>query len=319
MNVKRDHFHNLRELPSDEFLMPGSLLCAGCGGLATLRLFHKVLGGNVVVVNAAGCLTLLAVFPFSPLRSSWLFTDMGGASAGAQGIRDALDLLIEQHRIPDSENLHVVVVAGDGSSYEMGLAATSAALHRRLNFWYLCYDNEAYGNTGFQTSAASPSGSRTSTPTAVRPGKMDLFSLWSTHHPPLVATISSHHPLDLAEKVHRAAQLTGPRLFIALAACPPGWGFDPRLADEIAGLALETGVWPLKESVHGQTRHTYLPDHRLPVEEYLRPQRRFQHLFVPQRDNRAIEAIQAAVDAYWAGVPECAAQGASEAGALSTR
>lgn len=300
MKVAREAFKSPRDLPSEEFLTPGSPLCAGCGGLTTLRLMHKVLGQNVVIVNAAGCMTLLATFPFTPLKSSWLYTTMSGAAAGAQGLRDALDILLAKGRLPASENLQVLVLAGDGSTYDMGLSATSAAIHRQLDFWYLCYDNEAYGNTGFQMSAASPPGSETPTtlPDA-NPPKKDIFEIWRAHAPPYIATISSHDPVDLAEKVHRAAQYRGPKLFHALAVCPTGWGFDPAFSDDIARLAIATGVWPLKEAVHGVVRHTYIPNRFEPVEDYLRPQRRFRHLFVPTRHDAELAQIQRRVDDYW--------------------
>jgi pyruvate ferredoxin oxidoreductase beta subunit len=300
MRAKREFYKSPKDLPAEEFLTPGSPLCAGCGGLTTLRLVHKVLGGNVVIVNAAGCMTLVAAYPFTPLRSSWLYTTMGSPSAGAQGIRDALDVLRSKGRLPEGEDLKVMVLAGDGSSYEMGLSSTSAAIHRGLDFWYLCYDNEAYGNTGFQTSGASSLASVTSTsPEGVLLPKTDLFAIWRAQKPPYVATITSHEPVDLAEKVHRSLALTGPKMFIALAVCPTGWGFDPERSEEIARLAVETGVWPLKEAVHGAVRHTYIPERPRPVAEYLEPQRRFRHLFRPQRRDDRIGLIQAQVDAYW--------------------
>jgi pyruvate ferredoxin oxidoreductase beta subunit len=115
-----------------------------------------------VFVNAAGCMTLLSVYPFTPFRGSWLYTAMASAPAGAQGVRDALDILIEQGRMPPEEDLQVVLT-GDGSAYGMGLSATSAAIERGLDFLYIVYDNEGYGNTGQQTSAATPHGARTST------------------------------------------------------------------------------------------------------------------------------------------------------------
>lgn len=303
MRVQREHYHSLKDLPAVEPITPGSPLCAGCGGLSTLRLMHKVLGERVVVVNAAGCMTLLATYPFTPLRSSWLYTTMGSPSAGAQGIRDALDILRERQKLDENDDLHVLVLAGDGSTYDMGLSSMSAAIHRELDFWYLCYDNEAYGNTGFQTSSASPFASRTSTSSRGTPGnKKDLFAIWLAQRPPYAATISSHDPVDLAEKVERARSLPGPKLFLALAVCPTGWGFDPRRSDEVARLAIETGVWPLKEAVRAKMRHTYVPNRFRPVEEYLRPQRRFRHLFEPRRDELALRRIQERIDAYWRAV-----------------
>lgn len=303
MRVKREHYQSIKDLPQEEFLSPGSPLCAGCGGLATLRLMHKALGGNVVVVNAAGCMTLMAVYPFTPLRSSWLYTTMGSPSAGAQGIRDALDILRQKRGLPKEDDLQVLVLAGDGSTMEMGLSSTSGAIHRGLDFWYLCYDNEAYGNTGFQMSAASPFGSRTTTSPAGSPlQKQDIFEIWRAQRPPYVATVSANEPVDLAEKVHRALALKGPKLFTSLAVCPTGWGFDPAISYDIARLAVETGVWPLKEAVQGQVRHTYIPNRFRPVVEYLEPQRRFRHLFKPQRQQVILDQIQANIEAYWGTV-----------------
>jgi pyruvate ferredoxin oxidoreductase beta subunit len=314
MKVKREFYKSPKDLPVEEFLSPGSPLCAGCGGLTTLRLMHKVLGGNVVIVNAAGCLTLMAAYPFTPLKSSWLYTTMGSASAGAQGLRDALDLLIDKGRLPKAEDLHVLVLAGDGSTYDMGLSSTSAAIHRGLDFWYLCYDNEAYGNTGFQMSAASPLGSHTATSTGTGPEqqKKDIFEIWRAHRPPYVATISSHDPVDLAEKVRRAIVFRGPKLFTAFAACPTGWGFHPELSDEVASLAVETGVWPLKEAVWGDVRHTYIPNRLRPVRDYLRPQRRFRHLFYPTEQTEMLDGIQRRVDGYWQSVRATVRQGPSQ-------
>jgi len=306
MKTKREFIHNLKELPRDELLAPGSPLCAGCGGLLALRLLLKALDGNVAVVNAAGCMTLLAVYPYTPLRTSWLYTTMGSAPAGAQGIRDALDVLIAKGRLPREEDLRVVVLAGDGATLDIGLSSLSGAIHRGLDFYYLCYDNEAFGNTGFQMSAASPYGSRTATSPATPlqaagtlQQKKDLFEIWRSHHPPYAATLSTADPVDLVDKVRRATRLRGPKLFTALAVCPPGWGSDPSRGFEIAKLALDTGVWPLKEAMDGKVRHTYIPQRRRPLEEYLRTQRRFAHLFSPQRQEDVLHRMQQAVDAYW--------------------
>lgn len=308
MRTKREFYHTPKDLSAEEFLSPGSSMCAGCGGLATLRLMHKVLGENVVVVDAAGCLTLLASYPYTALRSSWLYTSMSGAAAGAQGIRDALDILLAQRRLPEADNLKVLVLAGDGSTYDMGLSATSAAIYRGLDFWYLCYDNEAYGNTGFQSSAASPLGSQTSTaPSGITGRKKDIFEIWRAHQPAYLATVSAHEVLDLSEKVRRSLTIAGPKLFLGLTVCPTGWGFDPALGFEISRLAVETGVWPLKEFVNGELRHTYIPSRFRPVTEYLEPQRRFRHLFEPQRRDDVIEQLQHNIDAYWRQVAKEAA------------
>lgn len=295
----------LKDIPSAHLLGAGSAMCAGCGGLQALKEVHDILGKNTVFVNAAGCLTLLAIYPFTPFRGSWLYTAMASAPAGAQGVRDALDVLIEKKRIPAEEDLNVVVLTGDGSAYGMGLSATSGAIERGLDFLYICYDNEGYANTGQQYSGATPHGARTATSAGSHgyPGyKKDLFAIWAAHRPAYVATAIASEPLDLARKIAKAKSMKGPRLVIALAPCPPGWDFDPQHAPEIGHLAVRSGVWPLKEYVDGKVTHTVVPHPRVPVEEYLKLQGRFSHLFLPARDEALLADIQARVDAYWAGV-----------------
>jgi pyruvate ferredoxin oxidoreductase beta subunit len=306
--MHREVYKSIKQIPEEEHLAAGTGLCGGCGGLLAVRLFHKALGPHVVFVNAAGCLTLLAVFPFSPFHSSWLYTAMASAPAGAQGVRDALDVLIAKGRLAKEEDLKVVVLTGDGAAHGIGLQATLEALHRRLDFYYLCYDNEAFGNTGFQMSPASPLASRTSTTPAGTPArKQDLFELWRVQHPAFVATVSPAYPLDLMDKVARASRLAGPKLFISVAGCPPGWGIEPAAAVELAKLAVDTGVWPLKEAHDdGAVVHTVVPHHFHPVEDYLRPQARYRHLFEPQRQEVMLAQLQADVDRYWAPVREAA-------------
>ena len=292
-----------KPLPSVHLLGTGTPMCAGCGGLATVHEIYDLLGAKTVFVNAAGCLTLLATYPFTPFRGSWLYTAMASAPAGAQGVRDALDLLLQKGRMGPEEDLEVVVLTGDGAAYGMGLSATSSAIERGLNFLYICYDNEGYGNTGQQFSEATPHAARTATSLRGFPGyKKDLFAIWTAHRPVYAATAVAAEPLDLAKKIETAKNLQGPRLILTLAPCPPGWDFDPKDAVEIGKLAVRTGIWPLKEYRDGQLVHTKIPHPRLPVEAYLKTQGRFAHLFQPQRHEALIQEIQARVDAYWAGV-----------------
>lgn len=272
-----------------------------------LHEIYDILGGKTVFINAAGCMTLLSVYPFTPFRGSWLYTAMASAPAGAQGVRDALDILLEQKRISADEDLQTVVLTGDGSAYGMGLSATSGAIDRNLDFLYLCYDNEGYGNTGQQYSEATPHAAKTSTSTGPRgfPGfKKDLFDIWAANRPAYVATAIGTEPLDLARKIEKAKNLKGPRLIIILAPCPPGWNYDPKETVAIGKLAVQTGVWPLKEYIDGKVVHTKIPHQRKPVEEYLSKQGRFAHLFKPERNEKLLTEIQERVDAYWDGVSE---------------
>ena len=304
-------YQRMNDLPSTHLLSGGTAICAGCGGLQALQQIHDVLGVNTVFVNAAGCMTLLSIYPFTPFRGSWLYTAMAAAPSGAQGIRDALDILIAKKRLPPEEDMNVVVITGDGAAYGMGISSTSGAIDRRLDFLYLCYDNEGYGNTGQQTSGATPHAARTATAvgSAGYPGfKKNLFDLWVANRPTYVATVIAAEPLDLARKIEKAASLSGPRLILSLAPCPTGWDYDPQDTTEIGRLAVRTGVWPLKEYVNGEVVHTKVRRPRLPVEEYLVLQGRFRHLFEPVRKQDLIDEIQARVDVYWERV-EAAARG----------
>lgn len=296
---------NIKDLAEKNNLAPGTSACAGCGGLETVKLFCDVLGSNTIFINAAGCLTLLSIYPFTPFKGSWLYTAMASASAGAQGIRDALDILLEKNKLSAEEDLKVVVLTGDGSAYGMGLSATSAAMDRGLDFYHLCYDNEGYGNTGHQGSSATPYGARTATNDTGKgyPGiKKDLFSIWAAHKPAYLATIIASEPLDLAHKIEAAAALKGPKMFIALAPCPTGWHYEPHLTVETGKLAVKTGLWPLKECRDGKITHTKIIKERLPVEEYLKLQGRFRHLFEPVKDDLTIKEIQDSIDQYWSAV-----------------
>jgi pyruvate ferredoxin oxidoreductase beta subunit len=295
-------YHAARDLPAGHQLAPGTAMCAGCGGLQAVHQIHDVLGRDCVIVNAAGCMTLLAIYPYTPVPGSWLYTSMASAPAGAQGVRDALDIQRARGRLAAGEDLQVVVLGGDGSAYGMGMSAASGAIERGLDFLYVCYDNEGYGNTGQQSSPATPLGARTATslgPHGHGGDKKDLFAIWAAHRPAYLATVIGSEPLDLARKIEKARAIRGPRLIIALSPCPTGWDFDPRETVEIGHLAVRTGLWPLKECVDGVVTHTRIPKPRLPVEEYLKRQGRYAHLFAPERDEATLAAIQARVDAYW--------------------
>lgn len=300
--MKETILRRMKDLPSTHLLGTGTPMCAGCGGLEALHEIYDVLGSNTVFVNAAGCMTLLSVYPFTPFRGSWLYTAMACAPAGAQGVRDALDILKQQGKLAEQDDLQVITLTGDGSAYGMGLSATSGAIERNLDFLYIVYDNEGYGNTGQQYSGATPHGAQTSTSLGSfgYPGyKKDLFGIWAAHKPAYVATVIGAEPLDLARKVEKAKAIKGPRFILALSPCPTGWDYDPKDTVEIGKLAVKTGIWPLKEYVDGNVVHTKIPHEREPVENYLKLQGRYRHLFEPQRNDTLLGEIQARVDQYW--------------------
>lgn len=297
-------------IPDSHLLGSGTSTCSGCGALADIKLFYEILGEKTIFVNAAGCMTLLTVYPFTPFRGSWIYTAMASAPAGAQGVRDALDLLLQKGRIPQDEDLQVVVLTGDGSAYGMGLSSTSGAMERDLDFIYICYDNEGYGNTGHQFSSATPHGATTATSKGMNGHqgfKKDLFSIWAAHKPSYLATVSGADPLDMARKIKKAKKLSGPRMFIALAPCPTGWHFDPSKTVAVGKMAIKSGVWPLKEYENNIVTHNRLPqsqgeDRKALLEEYLQMQGRFSHLFQPKRNEKLLAEIQNRVDAYWENI-----------------
>jgi pyruvate ferredoxin oxidoreductase beta subunit len=293
-----------RDLPNIHVLSSGTSICAGCGGLQAVHEILDILGPKTVTVNAAGCMSLLSVYPFTPFSGSWLYTAMASAPAGAQGVRDALDRLLAKKRISADEDMQVVVLSGDGSATGIGLSATSGAIDRKLDFIYICYDNEGYGNTGQQFSAGTPHGASTTTSRGEHGYcgyKKDLFSIWKANHPAYLATVSGAEPLDLARKIEKAKSIKGPSLIIAFSPCPTGWHFPPQESIEIGKLAIKTGVWPLKEYEEGKIVHTHIPARRLPVTEYLKKQGRFAHLFHPGNDY-LIKEMQTELDAYWSCV-----------------
>lgn len=299
-------YKKIKELNREEQVAPGTPICAGCGGLEGFRLAMKVLGENVLITNAAGCFTLLSVYPFSPIHGSWLYATMSAPVPAAQGVRDALDIRMRHHGLPRKEDMQVMVLAGDGSTNDMGLSPTSAAIHRELDFIYFCYDNEAYGNTGFQLAGSSPFGGATQTtpytelhPSGTELNKKNLFDIWMAHNPPYLATVSPGEPVDLSNKFARAKGMKGPRLFICLSPCPTGWGFDPREGHLMAKLAVDTGIFPIKEYMDGKLVHNKVPRRRAPVEKFLERQKRFRHLFHPEKREDIIAKIQKDVDLYW--------------------
>lgn len=300
--MSQSSFKTFKDLPKEHLLGTGTAMCAGCGGLEALHEIYDILGEKTVIINAAGCMTLLSVYPYTPFRGGWLYTSMASAPAGAQGVRDAMDILLAKGRMSTAEDMETVVLTGDGAAYGMGLSSTSGAIERNLHFLYLCYDNEGYGNTGQQTSGATPHAARTATNRGVvgYPGfKKDLFAIWAAHEPAYVASVIGAEPLDLARKVDLAKNIHGPRLILALAPCPTGWDFEPEETVEIGKLAVQSGVWPLKEYRNGQIKHTKIPKKRIPVEDYLKRQGRFAHLFEPKRNDSLLQEIQTRVDAYW--------------------
>jgi len=287
-------------------LRGGHSLCQGCGIPLVVRTVVDSIPGPVVVVNATGCLEVATTrYPGTAWNIPWLHVAFENAAAVAGGIESAQRALRRRNALPSDEEITVVAFAGDGGTYDIGLQALSGALERGHRFVFVCYDNEAYMNTGVQRSGATPFGASTTTSAvgAHAFGKAqkrkDMTSIAVSHHIPYVAQTVASHWDDLSAKVERAAAAQGPAFLNVLTDCPVGWGHEPRIGNRVLDIAVETLFWPLYEVDDGEYRLTYRPERQLPVEAWLGEQKRFAHLLRPE--NRVlVERIQAQIDEDWA-------------------
>ncbi len=287
-------------------LRGGHALCQGCGAPMVVRTLVNSIETPVVIVSATGCLEVATSrFPTTAWNVPWLHVAFENAAAVASGVESAYRALARRNGLPQEGKITFVVLAGDGGTYDIGLQALSGALERGHRFIFVCYDNEAYMNTGVQRSGATPFGASTTTSPAGSAAlgkaqkRKDMTAIAVAHHVPYVAQAASSHWQDLSEKVVRAAKAGGPAFLNVLTNCPVGWGHEARDAIAILNAGVESCYWPLYEVVDGAYRLTYEPKQKVPVEEWLRPQKRFAHLF--DSDARAVLAdIQEQVDADWA-------------------
>jgi pyruvate ferredoxin oxidoreductase beta subunit len=278
----------------------GHSLCQGCGVPLVVRTVLDSIPGRKVVVNATGCLEVATTrYPTTAWNVPWLHVAFENAAAVASGVEAAA-----RRR---GETATIVCFAGDGGTYDIGLQALSGALERGHRFLFVCYDNEAYMNTGVQRSGATPFGASTTTSPvgAAALGKAqqrkDLTAIAAAHHIPYVAQAASSHWHDLSVKAERAARADGPAFLNVLTDCPVGWGHEPRSAPAILNAAVDSCYWPLYEVVDGRYRLTHVPDPIVPVVDWLQPQKRFAHLFQPEQA-AVVEEIQRRVDEDWAAL-----------------
>ena len=286
-----------RSLPEHEGIASGHRACQGCGEMLALRLAMKAAGEDVIVANATGCMEVVTTpYPETAWRVPWIHVAFENASAVGSGIAAARKALSRKGRI-DRGSSRVLIVGGDGGTFDIGLQALSGALERGHDFTYLCLDNEAYMNTGIQRSSATPFGAwSTTTPVGARSGgkmlkKKDLTAIIAAHRIPYAATASPSHHVDLMNKVRRAMATPGPSFLHILCPCPAGWRMPVQYSVRAARLAVETNLHPLYEIIDGR----YLLSRRVanpkPVREYLELQGRFRHL-----SDEDIAAVQAEVD-----------------------
>jgi len=283
-------------IPRDEYMASGHLACPGCGAALAMRLALKALGPRTIITLPACCWSIIAgPFPYSAVRVPLYHTAFETAGAVASGIRAALD-------VKGQDDVTVLAWAGDGGTFDIGLQALSGAAERNEDFLYICYDNEAYMNTGIQRSSATPQGAwTTTTPNGYeedRP-KKDIVGILAAHRIPYVATASVAFPDDFVRKVQKAKRIRGTRFIHLFSPCPPGWKIPSEESIEIARLAVHTKLFPLYEVEDGERYRITVEPLGLPVREYLRRQGRFRNLSDGQ-----IEAIQREVDRRWADLQE---------------
>ena len=278
-------------IPDADYMNPGHLACAGCGAAIAMKFALKALGRQTVVIIPAGCWAIIAgTYPYITLKVPILHTAFETSGAAASGVRAALDM-------KGDRDTTVMAWAGDGGTFDIGFQSLSGAVERNDDFIYVCYDNEAYMNTGVQRSSATPYGTRTTT----TPGKgwkktrkKNIVEILAAHRIPYAATASIAFPEDMVKKFQRAKEIKGGTRFIHIfATCPTGWRTPTETSVKIARLAVQTNMFPLYEVEDG-LKYTINCKGDRPVAEYLKLQGRFKHL----TDND-IKNIQETADKDW--------------------
>lgn len=296
----------LKELSHrEERFTGGHRLCAGCGAAIVARqVMLAAADGPVVVANATGCLEVATtLYPYTSWKTPWIHNAFENAAATISGVETAARYFEKTGKL--KKKFRFIAFGGDGGTYDIGIQALSGALERGHRFLYICYDNQAYMNTGIQRSGATPKGANTTTAPAgkVLPGKLqrrkDLTGIVAAHRIPYVAQAAPHNFNDLIRKIEKALAIDGPTFINILAPCHRGWRHAPEQTLAVTRLAADTCVWPLFEIEDGKWKLNYKPRNKKPVEEFLKFQGRFEHLFKGAGNPALVQEIQADVDAEW--------------------
>lgn len=295
----------LKELvQKNEPLCGGHRACAGCGAPIVVRQVLLASKDPVVVVSATGCLEVVTtIFPYTAWKVPFLHNAFENSAATCSGVEAAFQALKRKGKTK-AEHINFVAFGGDGGTYDIGFQSLSGAMERGHDMTYVCYNNEAYMNTGIQRSSATPMGANTTTAPSgkVQAGKKqfskDLTEIMVAHGIPYVAQSSIGNWRDLTSKAEKAFSIRGPKFINVLQPCRLGWGYTPAQTPEMARLAADTCVWPLYEVVDGIYKLTYRPKEKKPVVEFLKAQDRFRHLFKPGNEG-ILESIQKETDRRW--------------------
>ena len=295
-----------RELEKKGRFAPGHRLCAGCGAAVAVNGVLRALEpeDKAVISNATGCLEVSTfMYPFTAYEDSYIHSAFENAAAMTGGVEAAYNVLKKKGKIDDTYKF--ICFGGDGGTYDIGFQSLSGAMERGHDMVYVCYDNEAYMNTGIQRSSSTPHfADTTTTPQgSVIPGKMqqkkNLTKIMVAHGIPYVAqTTFIGNFKDISEKAHKAIYTPGAAFLNVMVPCPRGWRYPSEKLMEVTKAAVETCAWPLYEVIEGKYILSYKPKNKLPVEEYLKMQGRFAHMFKPGNE-WMIEQVQKEVDRNW--------------------
>jgi pyruvate ferredoxin oxidoreductase beta subunit len=299
----------LKELPMEEPLAPGHRLCPGCGASIVVRQVLLAAPKDTIIANATGCLEVsTALYGYSAWNRPWIHSAFGNAAAVASGVQAGFKALAKRG---EGKEHPIIVFGGDGGTYDIGFQALSGAIERGHRFLYVCYDNEAYMNTGIQRSGGTPRGAWTTT-SQVGPAqggkqqaRKDLMSIVVAHRIPYAATASVSHWRDLMNKVRKALSFDGPTFMQVMAPCTRGWRFDSSKTVKMSKLAVDTRFFPLYEVENGVYRITVPVPSPKPVEEYLKVQGRYSHLFTPQHADQ-LKALKADIEGDYARLEKLA-------------
>ena len=297
---------NLKQLAAKpEQLSGGHRACAGCGAPIIVRQVLMAADSPVVCGSATGCLEVTtSIFPFTAWRVPFIHSAFENSAASISGVEAAYRSLKRQGKLPVDKEIKFIAFGGDGGTYDIGLQSLSGAMERGHNMLYVCYDNEAYMNTGIQRSSGTPKYANATTSVAGKavPGKQqfrkDLTAIMAAHNIPYTGQTTVGHWNDLVTKVQKALAVNGPSFINILQPCRLGWGYEPQNTIEMAREAADTCFWPLFEAVDGEWKLTYRPKEKKPIADWMQKQARFKHLFRPGQE-ALIQEIQENVDLEW--------------------
>jgi pyruvate ferredoxin oxidoreductase beta subunit len=289
----------------EDRLVAGHGMCLGCGIPLIFKVVLRATEDPLIIANATGCLEVCTtIFPRTSWNMTWVHSAFENAASTIAGVEAMYKSLKRQGKIPEDKSIKFLGVGGDGGTYDIGLQALSGAMERGHDIVYLCYDNNAYANTGGQRSSATPLGaSATTSPAGAQsPGKLqwrkDLTKVLAAHNIPYVAQASPTRWQDLYNKAKKAFEIEGPAFLNVLCLCPTEWKYEESKGIELAKTAVDSCVWPLYEVENGKYKINYKPKEKKPVLEWIKPQGRFRHLF-KEENTWVLEEFQNKVDEEW--------------------